>query len=513
MKNKSFNNFFLDNCLKHENKTALTFFRGTSVETVISYRQLIQDSNSMAATFIDMGVKKGDRVILYLDKSIIFIIAHIAIQRLGAVTVPLNPGFKKNEMLYFIENTEAKLILNDIHSDKLIKEIDPTLKKLTINTAIPYQDLKLFRSVSEIIIDSEAKPDDPGLIIYTSGTTGKPKGAVLTHSNLIYDAINIIKTWKISESDVFCHALPVFHVHGLCFALHTALIAGAHVLMLDKFSAENVINLLSKKEGCHACSVFMAVPLMYVKMMENIKEKTDKFRHMRLWISGSAPLLPKDFDRIKTLSGQEPLEREGMSETGINFSNPLQDSRKPGSVGLPMPGLEVRIVNLETLQDVSPGEEGEIWLRGPAITHSYWQQPEETEKAFENGWFRTGDLGKMDKDGYYYLTDRCKHIIISGGENISPKEIENVINLMEDVLECSVVGMPDKKWGEIIIAAVAVKFGTNLDAETIRKFCKKHLHDWKCPKEIIFMKELPKNAMGKIVKEEIKKICARSKKI
>ena len=512
MKNKSLNNFFLDNCLKHGNKTALTFFRGTSVETAISYSQLIQDSNSMAAIFIDIGVKKGDRVILYLDKSIIFIIAHIALQRLGAVTVPLNPGFKKNEMLYFIENTEAKLILNGIHNDKIIKMIDPTLNALTINTAIPYQDLNLFRPVSEIIIDSEAKPDDPGLIIYTSGTTGKPKGAVLTHRNLIYDALNIIKTWKISKSDVLCHALPIFHVHGLCFALHTSLIAGAHVLMLDIFSAENVINLLSKKEGCHVCSVFMAVPLMYVKMMENIKEKTHNFSHMRLWTSGSAPLPAKDFDRIKMLFGKEPLEREGMSETGINFSNPLEDYRKPGSVGLPMPGLEVRIVNLETLQDVSPGEEGEIWLKSPAIIHSYWQKPEETEKAFENGWFRTGDLGKIDKDGYYYLTDRCKHIIISGGENISPKEIEEVISLMDDVLESSVVGIPDKKWGEIVIAAVVVKSGTSLDAGTIQQFCKKHLHDWKSPKEIIFLKELPKNAMGKIVKKEIKKICARSKK-
>jgi malonyl-CoA/methylmalonyl-CoA synthetase len=513
MKHNSLNSFFSDNFSKHGNKTAITFFRDNSVETVISYKELIRDSSNMAGALSDLGIKKGDRVILYLDKSISFVVAHLAIQRLGAVTVPLNPGFKKNELSYFIEDTETKLILCDIRHDKIIEEINPKTKTMLLNTAIPYQDIDLFRQAPITITGPEPGPDDPGLIIYTSGTTGKPKGAVLTQRNLIYDANNIIKTWEISESDVLCHVLPLFHVHGLCFALHTALIAGSHVLMLDKFSPENVINLLSKKEGRHVCSVFMAVPHMYVKMMEHIKKKTYDFSHMRLWTSGSAPLLAKDFDRIKTLFGQEPVEREGMSETGMNFSNPLHGTRKPGSIGLPMPGLEVRIVNLETFKDVSPGEEGEIWLKGPSITPGYWRKPDETAKAFEKGWFRTGDLGRIDKNGYYYLTDRCKHIIISGGENISPKEIEGVINLLEDVLESSVIGIPDEKWGERVIAAVAVKSGTSLDAGTIQQFCREHLHDWKCPKEVFFFKELPKNAMGKIMKEEIKKICARSKKI
>ncbi|MBL0731808.1 MAG: AMP-binding protein, partial [Desulfosarcina sp.] len=350
MKNNSLNSFFLDNFSKHGNKTALTFFRGDSVETEISYKELIQDSKSMAGALIDLGIEKGDRVILYLDKSVFFVIAHLALQRLGAVTVPLNPGFKKNEMSYFIEDTEAKLILSGISHEKIIKEINPEIKTLAINTAIPYQDLDLFGPASIMVTDPETKPDDPGLIIYTSGTTGKPKGAVLTQRNLIYDADNIIKTWKISESDVLCHALPLFHVHGLCFALHTAMIAGSHVLMPDGFSPENVINLLSKKEGRHVCSIFMAVPPMYVKMMDFIGSRRYDFSHMRLWTSGSAPLLAKDFERIKALFGQEPVEREGMSETGMNFSNPLQGIRKPGSIGLPLPGLEVRIVNLETFE-------------------------------------------------------------------------------------------------------------------------------------------------------------------
>jgi malonyl-CoA/methylmalonyl-CoA synthetase len=505
MKNISLNSFFVNNFSKYEDKTALTFFRGTSVETIISYKELIQDSNSMAATLIELGVEKGDRVVLYLEKSIIFVLAHLAIQRLGAVTVPINPGFKKNEISYFIEDTEPILILCDTGHAEIIHEIDPDIKTLTIDTTIPYHELNLLRPASAMITGSGAGADDPGLIVYTSGTTGKPKGAVLTQRNLIHDVENVIKTWEVAAADVLCHALPLFHVHGLCFALHSALASGAHVLLLDGFAAENAINILSKKDGRHVCSVFMGVPSMYVKILAFLSKKQYDFSHMRLWTSGSAPLPVKDFKRIRTLLGQEPVEREGMSETGMNFSNPLRGLKKPGSIGLPLPGVEVRLVNLETLKDAIFEEEGEIWLKSPSITPGYWRKPAETAEAFQNGWFRTGDLGRIDQDGYYYLTDRCKDIIISGGENISPKEIEGIINLLDDVLETSVVGLPDEKWGEKIAAAVVLKAGVNLTVGDIQRFCKKYLHNWKCPREVVFMPELPKNSMGKILKEEIKK--------
>jgi malonyl-CoA/methylmalonyl-CoA synthetase len=203
--------------------------------------------------------------------------------------------------------------------------------------------------------------------------------------------------------------------------------------------------------------------------------------------------------------GKQPVEREGMSETGMNFSNPLRGQRKPGSIGLPLPELEVRIVNPDTGVDVEPGQTGEIWLKGPAVTPGYWRKPEETAKAFEQGWFKTGDLGSVDQDGYYYLTDRIKHIIISGGENVSPKEVEIVINRLDDVLESSVVGVPDEKWGEKVVAAVVKKADSNIEPEDIRAFCKNHLHDWKCPKEVVFVKALPRNTMGKVLKEEVKR--------
>jgi malonyl-CoA/methylmalonyl-CoA synthetase len=212
---------------------------------------------------------------------------------------------------------------------------------------------------------------------------------------------------------------------------------------------------------------------------------------------------------IKRIFGKEPVEREGMSETGMNFSNPLSGVRKPGSIGLPLPDLQVRIVDPEKFVDVVPGQTGEIWLKGPAVTPGYWRNQEETAKAFEKGWFRTGDLGRIDEDGYYYLTDRIKNIIISGGENISPKEVETVINQFDGVVESSVVGIPDEEWGEKVVAAVVTKPGSGVKPQEIQEFCKEHLHNWKCPKEIVFLEELPKNRMGKILRDEVKSFLNR----
>lgn len=485
-------------------KTAISFFRDGMVETEISYSELNQDSDRMARFFLDLGIKKGDRVILYLEKSLVFVVAYLGLQKIGVIAVPLNPGFKSSEMSYLVNDAEAKLVLSGPAQEAVIKEIDPHSNTVVINTEIPYRDQDFFRSALDVIPRIDIGPRDPGLIIYTSGTTGKPKGAVLTQQNLVHDARNIIKIWEITESDVLCHSLPLFHVHGLCFALHTALMAGAHVLMLDEFSVEKVIAVLSKAGGKYACTLFMAVPSMYGKMMGYAEGKGLDFGHIRLWTSGSAPLLIKDFERIRDIFGKEPVEREGMSETGMNFSNPLRGMRKPGTIGLPLPGLEVRIVDSETYVDVDPGQEGEIWLKGPAVTPGYWQKPEETAAVFEKGWFRTGDLGRMDEDGYYYLTDRIKHIIISGGENISPKEVELVINRLEHVVESSVVGIPDEKWGERVVAAVVIKAGSAVKPHEIQTYCKERLHNWKCPKEIMFVKELPKNTMGKVLKEEVK---------
>ena len=487
-------------------KNAIAFQRNDKIETEISYLKLLRDVNRMANVLKEAGVAKEDRVVLFVEKCLLLVIAHLALQKMGAISVPLNPGFKKSELEYLLADSNPKLVLCGIAQQEIVRKINPQLNVMAVDARIPYQELDFLEAAPDVALDEEIHPDDPGVIIYTSGTTGKPKGAVLTQRNLVHDARNIIKIWEITETDVLCHALPLFHIHGLCFALHTSLMAGATVLMLDQFSPDNVIASLKKKTGDYVCSVFMAVPTMYSRLMDSIAAETPDFSHMRLWTSGSAPLLVKDFERLMKVSGEEPVEREGMSETGMNFSNPLRGKRKPGSIGLPLPDLRVRIVNPETFQDVEAGQTGEIWLQGPGITPGYWEKPEETAKAFEQGWFRTGDMGNVDDEGYFYLTDRIKHIIISGGENVSPKEVESVLNQIENVVESSVVGILDEKWGERVVAAVVCQSGSSFVPHELQNFCKEHLHNWKCPKEIVFVKELPKNTMGKVVKEEVKKL-------
>ncbi len=505
MNTESFADCISNSFLAQKEKPAITFLRNGRIETKFSYLELERAANRMANTFADLGVGKGNRVILFFKKSLIFVIAHLALQKLGAISIPLNPGFKKSEMTYLLGDAGAQLILVEPEKAVLIKEIDPNLARLVIDTQKPYDALDLFSTASAAFTPVEIKADDPALIIYTSGTTGKPKGAILTQKNLVSDACNIIDIWEIRKTDVLCHALPFFHVHGLCFALHTCLIAGAHMLLLDQFSPLNVIETLGNPRGPNVCTVFMAVPAMYAKLMEFIGDKTIDFSHMRLWTSGSAPLLAQDFERICRIFGKEPVEREGMSETGMNFSNPLKGKKKPGSIGIPLPGLEVRIVDPGTGVDVEPGQTGEIWLNGPAVSPGYWQKPEETARTFKGRWFKTGDLGNSDPDGYYYLTDRIKHIIISGGENISPKEIEGIINQINGVSESSVIGIIDEKWGEKVVAAVVRKADAVVSADEIQKHCKTQLHDWKCPKTIVFVEELPRNTMGKVLKEEVKK--------
>jgi malonyl-CoA/methylmalonyl-CoA synthetase len=492
--------------LKFRDKIAISFVREGLVEIEISYGSLEDDSNRLAHIFQEKGVAKGDRVIFFLEKCLFSVVAHLAVQKIGAIGVPLNPGFKKAEMAYLLGDAQARLVLCGPAQAELVRDIGILAETLVINPQKPYQDIDFFRSASAELPLTNVGPDDPGLIIYTSGTTGLPKGAVLTQKNLAHDAEKIISAWEITESDVLCHALPLFHVHGLCFALHTTLIAGSHVLLLDAFSPETVNALLAQGIEGYAPSMFMGVPSMYARMMQSMEGQKPNFEHIRLWTSGSAPLLPKDFQRIKNLFGREPVEREGMTETGMNFSNPLRGVRKPGSIGLPLPGLQVRVVDIRTSQDVAPGATGEFWLKGPGITPGYWKKPEETAKAFVDEWFKTGDLGRTDEEGYYYLTDRIKHVIISGGENISPKEVEAVINRYEGVSESCVVGIPDERWGEMVVAAVVPKPGLEIEPGELQRHCRLHLHNWKCPKEILFVEELPRNTMGKVLKEEVKRL-------
>ena len=487
-------------------KQAVLFLRSGHRETNLSYERLNRDSDSLALSFAGMGIERGDCAVIFLPKCVGWVVAHIALLKVGAICVPLNPGFKTEEVEYFLGRTNPRLIVSGIEQEKVIREIDPDVPIYSVDASEPYESPG--PEPGEPLSEAKERggPGDPALIVFTSGTTGRPKGAVLTQGNLSHDAQNVIDIWEIAASDRFCHALPLFHVHGLCFALHTSLIAGATIIMLDSFDPAVVLNTLSSKDT----TMFMAVPTMYQKLLAQAESaqaagKSSDYSHLRLLTSGSAPLLAKDFERIRRIFDKEPVEREGMSETLMNFSNPVRGERKPGSIGLPLPHLQVRLVGPDTLEDVSAGELGEIWLKGPSITPGYWNDPEETERAFVDGYFRTGDLARRDEDGYYFLTDRIKQLIISGGENISPKEIERVINTLDDVRECAVVGIPDENWGEIVAAAVVVGPGSSLAPEDIRAACKERLLDWKCPKRIVITGDLPKNQMGKILQDEVRK--------
>jgi malonyl-CoA/methylmalonyl-CoA synthetase len=505
MPGESLKEYFRSASHRFRQHPAVSFYKEGHLGKSLSYSELAREARKLSNFFIQSGLMKGDRVILFLDKCLFSVVAHLALQQIGAVSVPLNPGFKKAEVNYFIHDAEPSLVILGLPQEGVLRGIDGRFDVVTIDTTAPYDEVDFFRSFPDDESQTDILPEDPGVIIYTSGTTGSPKGAVLTQRNLSHDATNIIKIWEICGSDVLCHALPLFHVHGLCFGLHTSLIAGCHVLLLDKFSAETAMNLLRSHS-----TVFMAVPAMYAKLMEYLGDGRPQFSRMRLWTSGSAPLLPRDFMRITEIFGKEPVEREGMTETGMNFSNPLKGKKIPGSIGLPLPGLHVRIVDPETGKDFPVGQTGEFWLKGRGITPGYWRKAEENKKSFVDGWFRTGDLGHADDEGYYYLTDRMKDIIISGGENISPKEVENVINHMDGIVESCVVGIQDEKWGERVVAAVVKRSEFPLNEEGIKRHCKITLHDWKCPKEVVFFDSLPRNRMGKVLKEEVKKTIIRS---
>jgi malonyl-CoA/methylmalonyl-CoA synthetase len=506
MHHESLSAWFESSCSTWREKQAVTFLRDGETETVLTYSQLKDAVSGCAQTLLSRGVTRGARVILFLEKSLITVVAHFALQKLGAVAVPLNPGFKKDEMQYLLKDADAGLVLVDEGKGEWIRQIDPGAQVMELPTQKPYQEGIWSGPGLPDPGETARTPEDPGLIIYTSGTTGDPKGAILTQKNLVHDTANVINVWEISHADILCHALPLFHVHGLCFALHTALLSGAHVIMLNRFDPAKVLDALACKDAGRTCTIFMAVPAMYTKLLDALEGQPRDFSHLRLLTSGSAPLLVKEFHRIERLFGRQPVEREAMSETGMNFSNPLKGKRKPGSIGLPLPGLSVRIVNPETLMDVAPGETGEIWLKSPSITPGYWRKPKETMESFENGWFRSGDMGNVDEEGYYYLTDRIKQIIITGGENVSAKEVETVINRVDKVVESAVVGIPDPTWGETVVAAVVPAPGGGPDADTIKTYCKEHLHDWKCPKKIIFIEDIPRNTMGKVLKHEVKKL-------
>ena len=343
-------------------------------------------------------------------------------------------------------------------------------------------------------IIADLDDDDPAVILYTSGTTGKPKGAVITQGNLIANGQALLEAWQWQPDDILLHALPLFHVHGLFVATHLALLNGSPIILLPSFSPEQVIKCLP------LASVYMGVPTNYVRLLADGGLTKKVCSKMRLFTSGSAPLLPQTFDAFRQATGFAIVERYGMTETGMNTSNPLDGERKPGTVGLPLPGVETQIVDDEG-QPVAVGETGLLKVRGKNVFAGYWQMPEKTAEEFDDeGFFKTGDLASCDADGYISIVGRSKDLIISGGLNVYPKEVETAINKLPGVVESAVIGLPHPDFGEGVCALVVLEPGASLDESEMIDALKHQLANFKVPKWVHFIDSLPRNTMGKVQK-------------
>ncbi len=469
-----------------------------------TFAELDSISTRLVHGLVKMGLAPGDRVALRLPKCIEFILCYLANLKLGAITIPLNPAYPQGELTYFLSDSGARMLVTDFASQSIVEIMRSSLPDLH---DVLYPDhpeeglLKKVGGFSAEPFETDASPEDTALICYTSGTTGRPKGAMLSHKNLASNISSLMKAWGWTEEDRFLHALPLFHMHGLGVGLHGTLATGCYALMHEKFDPEAVISTLDREK----MTLFMGVPTFYHRLLGLPSDKKYDLSSMRLFISGSAPLREETFRGFQKRFGHTILERYGMTETCMNISNPLQGERRPGTIGFPLPGVEARVCDPETDEPLPSGEVGEIQLRGPNVFSGYWQKPRETENSFTpDGWLHTGDLGMRDDDGYYSILGRGKDLIISGGLNVYPKEVERVIDEHPAVAESAVVGVPDPDLGEKVVAYVVCTPGDSVENNEIISFCGEFLAGYKKPKSVVFVDELPRNAMGKVLKQELK---------
>jgi len=502
-----------NNCARYAAKTALEFVRDDGV-TIVTYGQLEETILRTMGYLRAKGVGEGDRVAIHTPKCLTFVYLHLAVMRLGAISLPLNPDYPANELCYFLQDAEAKLLFADVAMQDSLRSLPE---------GIPAVEQTIFldsRSDGglETIIAEYSPADSAGLavprdldatclMIYTSGTTGRPKGAELTHRNLTATIDSLHEAWGWQEDDVLLHVLPLFHVHGLIVALHGALNAGALTIFLPKFDPEKTLQALCDRK----CTVFMAVPTIHRRLVNWPNAAAYNLSHVRLMTSGSDRLPDDLFSGFKTTFGHVLLERYGMSETGMLISNPLGGERRVGSVGFPLPGVEVRIVHPETEEPLPDGEVGAVQVRGDNVFKGYWRQPQKTADAFTpDGWFRTGDLGLRERDGYITLKGRSRDLIISGGYNIYPSEVELVLAEHPAVQASAVIGCPDSEWGEVVAAVIVPYPQTALTSEDIINHCRTYLVKYKVPRRVIFVEDLPRNSLGKIQRARLQhELCSQ----
>ena len=471
---------------------------GDAVRRWYTYAHVDAVSARFAATLVAKGVKPGDRVAAQIPKSIEALMLYLGVVRAGAIFLPLNTAYTAAEIEYFIGDAEPKLFLCDpksldsyigiaekyrCHLDSFGVWRTPDVSAGTFFDAADAQPLS-FENVPR-------GPDDLAAILYTSGTTGRSKGAMLSHKNLLSNAETLADTWRFTYKDTLIHALPIYHTHGLFVASNTVMKTGGQLIFLSKFDADTVISHLPN------ASAMMGVPTFYTRLLAHESFTKEATAHMRLFTSGSAPLLAETHRAFEDRTGHRILERYGMTETNMNTSNPYEGERRAGTVGFPLPGVDLRIVD-EQAQPVAQGEIGTIEVRGDNVCRGYWRMPEKTkEEMREDGFFITGDLGVIDPDGYVVIVGRGKDLIITGGFNVYPKEIESVIDDLPGVVESAVIGVPHPDFGEGVVAVVV---GESDEAAIIAALSDK-LAKFKQPKRVFFTDALPRNSMSKVQKK------------
>ncbi len=473
---------------------AAGLFVQTGGQERLTYGEMLAETAKAAAWLRSLEVGQGDRVLTQMHKSVPAIILYLACLRAGAVFVPLNTAYQESELRYFLSDADPKLLV-----------ASPGLPAETVafggarSSIAPSLNEAPWRAVENEISTVTLASSDAAAILYTSGTTGRSKGAVLTHGNLSSNVQTLNEVWQWRSDDVLLHSLPTFHAHGLFVALHCAMLGASPILFHDRFDAAAVVRDLP------SATVFMGVPTFYTRLLAEPSFNQSLCTGMRLFVSGSAPLLDATFEEFERRTGHAILERYGMTEALMITSNPYDGPRIAGSVGRPLPGIDVRIV-AEDGRLVNPGEAGVLELKGPNLFSGYWQNPEKTaEDHRADGYFVSGDIATVDEGGVIRIVGRAKDLIISGGYNIYPKEIELAIDALEGVEESAVIGVPHSDFGEGVVALVTAKPGVSLDPSEIAVIIAKELAAFKRPKRIFIVDALPRNAMGKVQKAELRK--------
>jgi len=486
----------------HAPKDRRAEFLATESGRRLTYQDIDEMSGRFARLFADRGLKKGDRVAMQVGKSPEALMIYLAALRSGTVLLPLNTAYTDSELAYFLGDAEPGLLICDPRRAE-------GLRPIAASCGVPHVLTLDGAGAGSLVSDSEnldpdlgcvpAAADDLAAILYTSGTTGRSKGAMLSHENLGSNTLTLRDYWGFTSDDVLLHTLPIFHTHGLFVATNCVLLSGARMIFLSKFDADEVIRQLPNVTS------MMGVPTFYTRLLANPNFTAETCKTIRLFISGSAPLLEETFTAFRERTGQSILERYGMTETTMNTSNPLNGERKAGTVGHALPGVSFRVAD-DSGKALPDGEIGILEVKGPNVFKGYWRNPEKTAAEFRpDGYFITGDMAQVGSDGYLRIVGRSKDLIISGGFNVYPKEIETHIDQIEGVAETAVIGLPHPDFGEAVCAVVKRDAaGMPVAEETIIKASKDALANFKVPKRVFFVEDLPRNAMGKVQKNVLR---------